>query len=389
MSVLTTPHQAEIIALAKSLAPAFAERAAGHDRENTFPYENYDDLKRAGYHTITLPEEIGGRGAGLLDLCLGQEELAVGDGSTALGIGMHLSLLGRLVEDPSWPEHIWKRVTTGVVERGALINSAATEPGMGSPSRGGMPVTTASHVPGGWELSGRKTFTTIAPVLDYFVVLAGMEEEEQRGSFLVERNTPGVRIEETWDVLGMRATGSHDLVLEDVVVPEDAYIPPGSNPSSAGGGRAWAALSLGAVYLGVARAARDFAVTFAQERVPTGLGKPISELQSVQERLGRMELSIRAARAVLLDTARAWDERPESRADLAPDIAASKYLSTNCAIEVTDLAMRLVGGSALSRRLPLERLFRDARAGLYNPPSDEAALQTLGRWLIGDRPQLS
>lgn len=360
-----------------------------HDRENTFPYENYEDLKRAGYHTLTLPADAGGSGARLLELCLGQEQLAIGDGATALGIGMHLSLLGRLAEDRSWPEEMWTRIARDVVERGALINSAATEPEMGSPSRGGMPVTFASRAPGGWELNGRKTFTTIAPVLDYFLVLAGMEVDDRRGSFLVERGTSGLRIEETWDTLGMRATGSHDLVLEAVHVPDEAYIPPVQRPASAGASRAWAALSLGAVYLGVARAALDFAATYAKGRVPSGLGKPISELPGVQQNLGRMDLSIRAARTLLMTTAAAWDAEPNRRADLAPDVAASKHLATNCSIEVTDLAMRLVGGSALSRNLPLERLFRDARAGLYNPPSDEATLGLLGRWALGERPALT
>jgi len=252
-----------------------------------------------------------------------------------------------------------------------------------------MPTTTAVRVDGGWEITGRKTFTTIAPVLDYFVVLAGMEDEESRGSFLVPKGTPGLSVEETWDVLGMRSTGSHDLVLEEVRVPDEAFIPPPSKPDTTGGGRAWAALSLGAVYLGVARAARDFAVSFARDRVPTGLGKPISELPNVQQNLGRMELSIRAARSVLHGAARAWEDDPEHRADLAPDVAAAKHLATNCAIDTTDLAMRLVGGSALARDLPLERLFRDARAGLYNPPSDDAALQTLGQWVLGDRPKLA
>lgn len=91
MSFTTTSLQNEIIETAHSLVPIFAERASEHDQDNTFPYQNYEDLKRVGYHTLTVPKEFGGQGAGLLDLCLGQEELATGDASTALGIGMHLS----------------------------------------------------------------------------------------------------------------------------------------------------------------------------------------------------------------------------------------------------------------------------------------------------------
>ncbi len=388
---MTTQQQSvrdRVVETARSLAPALAERAARHDRENSFPFENYEDLIRAGYHTATVPERLGGMGAGLHDLCLGQEQLGIGDGSTSLGIGMHLSLLGRLAEEDSWPEELWERVCGDVVERGALINSAATEPGMGSPSRGGAPVTTARRVSGGWEISGRKSFTTIAPVATYFIVLAWIEEEERRGSFLVRRDQDGVSVAETWDALGMRATGSHDLVLERVRVPEESYIRPRDSRPAPGPGRAWGALTLGATYLGVAQAARDYAANFARSRTPTGLGRPISELEHVREGIGRMELSIRSARAVLFETARTWQEEPERRDELAPDIAASKYLATNCAVQVTDLAMRLVGGSALSRRFPLERLFRDARAGLYNPPADHETLVLLGRWVLGERPQL-
>jgi alkylation response protein AidB-like acyl-CoA dehydrogenase len=385
-----TQSQQEIVETARSLAPTFADRAAEHDRENSFPYENYDDLRRVGYQALTVPREFGGRGAGLLETCLGQQELGAGDGATALGIGMHLGLFGRLSEDRAWPSAMWERVCRDVVQRGALVNAAATEPEMGSPSHGGMPTTTAHRVDGGWQITGRKTFTTLAPVLDYFVVLAAIGEGE-RGNFLVERGTPGLSVVETWDVLGMRATGSHDLVIDSVVVPEEARIvaPSDRPPGDGGSGRAWAALLLSAAYLGVARAARDFTAKYAQERVPTGLGKPIAELEGVQESLGRMEIAMRGARPLLLDTAAAWDRDPAGRARLTPDIAAAKYLATNAAIQVTDIAMRTAGGPALSRTLPLERLFRDARAGLYNPPQDPATLKLLGRWVLGEEQPLT
>lgn len=373
--------------ITRPLVPALAEHAEEHDREASFPFESFDLLKQAGYHTLTVPTEFGGMGARLYELCLGQEDLARGDGSTALGIGMHLSLLGRLPEEGNWPRQLWERVCKDVVQRGTLINSAATEPAMGSPSRGGLPVTKARKVDGGWELSGRKSFVTLAPALDYFIVLATLEAEQKRGSFVVERSAPGVSVEPNWDVLGMRSTRSDDLVLESVFVPDEMYVPAFSQ-RSARGGRAWAALTIGATYLGIAVAARDTAAELLKARKPTGLGKPVSELEYIQEGLGRMDLSIRAARHLLHDTARRYDEAPAERADLTPAIASAKYLTTNAAIEVTDLAMRLAGGSALSQHLPLERLFRDARAGLYNPPSDHETLVLLGRWVLGERPEL-
>lgn len=390
-NVPLSPLQIEIVEIARALAFGFRERAARHDRENSFPFENYAELERAGYHALTVPERYGGRGARLLDVCLGQEELGAGDGATALGIGMHLGLIGRVAEDGSWPRELWDRICREVVESGALLNAAATEPEMGSPSRGGRPRTVARAVEGGWELTGRKTFTTLAPVLDYIVVLAAIEPGEDRGNFLVPRGAPGVAIDETWDVVGMRATGSHDLVLENAFLPEDARIvPPADRPKGDGaGGRGWAALSVGAAYLGVARAALEAAADYAKRRTPTALGKPISELEEVRRGLGRMDLAIRAARTLLLQTAGLWDGAPERRRELAPDIAAAKHLATNAAVEVTDQAMRIVGGPALSRSLPFERLLRDARAGLYNPPQDPATLELLGAWALGERPPLT
>ena len=99
----------------------------------------------------------------------------------------------------------------------------------------------------------------------------------------------------------------------------------------------------------------------------------------IQRRVGEMAIRLGAARAVLHDTARAWAASPAQRAALAPHIAAAKYLCTNAAIDATDQALRVAGGFGLTRALPLERFFRDARAGLTHPPADDAALELVGR----------
>jgi alkylation response protein AidB-like acyl-CoA dehydrogenase len=189
--------------------------------------------------------------------------------------------------------------------------------------------------------------------------------------------SPGVRIEETWDNLAMRATGSHDVVFEDVFVPEDLRLPQAKGlPASQVSG--WNLLG-SAVYLGIAQAARDFAVQFAKDRVPAGLGKPISELQTVQHRVAQMELLLLQARSVLYGTAELWDKQPEQRPDLGWQFAAAKYTVTNHAIDITDQALRVVGSIGLQRRYPLERYFRDVRAGLGNPPMDDVALTLIGK----------
>src|SRR5688572_3427506 len=183
-----TDRQRGFVALAAELADRFAERAEAHDRAGTFPHENFADLHRAGYLSLTVPTEFGGQGATILEAALAQERLARGDGATALGGAMHLGILGRigravLAGDPAemggWDRERYARVARAVLEEGALINSAASEPETGSPSRGGRPATRAvptstnepnsqsdsdhTQVGRGYTLTGRKTFTTMAP----------------------------------------------------------------------------------------------------------------------------------------------------------------------------------------------------------------------------------
>jgi alkylation response protein AidB-like acyl-CoA dehydrogenase len=380
-----TERQAEYMALADRLGAFAAERAPAHDREGSFPFESIAELRASGYPALTVPKELGGWGADPLELALAQERLARGDGSVGLGSWMHLGLIARQATSRTWPAEIFARVCREVVEEGALINAAASEPALGSPSRGGLPSTTAVRTPDGWLLNGRKSWASLAPALTYAVVMATVEDDGQpprRANFLVRMTTPGVRVEPTWDTLGMRGTGSHDVVLEDVVVPLDVRLP-GEEAPGVGDPRGWNVGS-GAVYTGIAVAARDFAVEYARGRRPSGQeGASIAEYQAVQHRVAEMDMLILQSRSILYSTAEAWVERPELRDNLAWQVNASKYVATNNAIRVTDLALRVVGSAGLARGLPLERYFRDARAGLGNPPMDDIALTLIGKAALG------
>ncbi|MDE0311705.1 MAG: acyl-CoA dehydrogenase family protein, partial [Caldilineaceae bacterium] len=142
---------------------------------------------------------------------------------------------------------------------------------------------------------------------------------------------------------------------------------------------AWFICTVGAVYLGVAQAALDFAADYAAKRVPTALGKPIAELESIQRRLGQAELLLLQARALLYNTARDWDQFEARRDELTPAVIATKFTVTNNAIEAVDHAVRVVGGASMSRSLPLERYLRDVRPGLFHPLNDDQALTIFGR----------
>jgi alkylation response protein AidB-like acyl-CoA dehydrogenase len=387
-----TERQTRFVALAQSLAAKFNGRAAEHDRMGSFPFENYADIRASQLPALIVPTEYGGWGASLLETVLVAENLAVGDGSTALSTVMHFQTLGNVIESRSWPEALMEQICRAAVEQGALINSIATEPEMGSPSHGGKPATTATPVPpmdsrpAGYLLNGRKNFASMSPTLDYMIISASLQDDSDKVAQFVMPPGPGVEIVETWDALGMRSTGSHDVVLTDVFIPADQMIPPRS-PESTGNPtgkkvNAWFSLCLSAVYMGVAEAALQCAARYAQERVPTALGKPIATLQSIQRRLGEAELSLHQARIQLYHTADLWDRFPDQRADLIESVLVAKYTATNNAIDVVDHAMRVVGGASMTKSLPLERYYRDVRGGVVHPMHDDLIFTTLGQMVL-------
>ncbi len=138
----------------------------------------------------------------------------------------------------------------------------------------------------------------------------------------------------------------------------------------------------GLLYLGVGEAALAQFTRYALQRIPSALGKPIAGLPRTQHAIGEMDVTLRAARAVLYTAADTWHEQPGKRAGVAGDLAAVKYLCTNAAVKATELALRAAGANGLDRRLPLERYFRDSRAGLLHPPQDDLALELMGRLVV-------
>jgi alkylation response protein AidB-like acyl-CoA dehydrogenase len=355
----------------EALAARFAERAAVHDREGSFPHENFADLRDAGYLKLTVPSEFGGDEASLHELVALQERLAYGDGSTALAVGWHIGQVLHLRTTRKWPDRLFGELCQAIVAEGAMINTFASEAASGSPSRGGKPETTAIRDGGGWLITGRKTFSTLSPILDRFVVTAYIPEEETTADFLIYKNER-VSIIETWDTIGMRGTGSHDVVLNGVFASDDSRLS-GKGVDDGGG---WL-LHIPACYVGIALAARDFAINFAKTYRPNHLQSPIAELPMIQQSIGQMEVELRTARCLLYAAADRWDQEPENRPFLKPELGLAKYVAVNNAIKVVDIAMRIVGGASLSKTLPLERYYRDVRAGLHNPPMDNAVLNTL------------
>lgn len=377
---ITSEDERKRLKLTRELAKAFSERAAKHDVDGSFPHENIQDLKDSGYVTWTVPRKYGGAEISLREMLIHQEQLARGDGSTALAIGWHVGMILNLRASGAFPEEMFRALCEDVMIRGALINSCASEPATGSPSRGGRPETTATPVDGGYRITGRKTFSTLSPALDWIMVTAGIADSNEIGEFIVHGDD--IEIIETWNTLGMRATGSHDIVLDNVFVSEKDIVAikqPGAKSERNSDGGGWM-LHIPACYLGVGLAARDFAMQFAANYQPNSLPHPIAEVPHVEQKLGEMELKLLVARTLMYDLATRWDnadahDRPKMRANFG----AAKTQATGAAYEVVDLAMRVGGGRSLSRSLPLERYYRDVRAGLHNPPMDDIVFKMLAQ----------
>lgn len=356
-----------------SVQQQIEETAQQHDEEALFPYDNIELLKSIGYTKTTLPKEYGGDGFTIYDALLLQETTSKFDGSTGLITAWTLMNVGELFENRYW-EPTTLHTFGKEVAQGAIINKAVSEYAMGSPVRGGRPGATAKRSGDKWIINGRKNYTTGSHALDYFLTLVWVEDDAHTAFFLIPKTAHGVSIEETWDVVSMRSTGSHDLVLEDVVLDATALV---EIPSYTTGFKlnSWLLL-IPATYLGIAQAARDYAVQFAKTHSPNSIDGTIAQLPNVQALIGEMELHLLNARFALYGAAEACLD--ENRRALATNaINAAKHIVTNAAIDVVDKAMRVVGAKSLQRNNPLQRYYRDVRAGLHNPPMDDLTIRNL------------
>ncbi len=378
----------QLTALAAELASDFATRAAQHDRDNSFPVENIDRLKETGYTALLIPENSGGLGADLEDYVLCQEELAQGCGATAIAINMHLFGIGSMVElaDGLRPQDKFFYET--IAHGKQIIGGGISEPETGGDW--GYFATKAKPDGDFHVLNGRKTFTSLSPVIDLFMVMATIEGSAppRSATFLIPRNTPGLQVIETWDAMGMRATASHDLVIKGVRVPSIAMSesrPIGPIEEGAVSLFTWFSLSVAAVYTGIAIAAFKFVKEFTGRFKPLALPRPIKYLPGVQFAAADAEALIAASRALYIGMARDYlaDRKSfQGEAGLARVVMA-KYAATNNAIRAVDYLMEIVGAHGYLKKFPMERYFRDVRAGVNHPLSNARARELIGKNILG------
>lgn len=362
-----------------ALCAAFAARAAEYDGAGALPTASLQAAAAAGLFALTVPTALGGQAASLAQTAATARRLAAADPAPTLILAMTWLQHANIAHEQRWPEAVYRQVARDAVEGRGLINALRVEPALGSPHRGGLPATLARRTRDGWQLSGHKIYSTGARALRWFSVYARTDEDMPRvGYFLVPAASRGISIAETWDHLGMRATRSDDVILQDVAIPLPYAVDVRTvdewraAPQAA---HAWFALVVAAIYLGIADAARDWLIGFLHTRTPANLGKPLAQLERMQSAVGEIEGLIGASAALIEDAAARRDDT--TRPSAAPP-AMVKHLVTENAIAAVQKAVALVGNPALSRANPLERHLRNVLCGRVHSPQGDSVLQAAG-----------
>ncbi|MFC9539272.1 acyl-CoA dehydrogenase family protein [Lysinibacillus sp. NPDC056959] len=378
-------REQKLVQYASELAQQIDKTADKYDESGEFPFEQFKILEDAGYFKLTVPKKYGGEEISLYEMLLVQEQLAKGDGSTALSVGWHLLTFLNVREAKTWPEPIFAELSRKAVKEGYLLNIINSERGKGNISRGSLPGTIAKKVPGGYLITGEKAFASLAPILKQFTIIAYIEEENLTAEFLVTKNDQ-VEVVNTWDAMGMRATGSHDIIFHDTFVPEEALLykhRPNEINRFLADGRVYS-LEIPAVYLGVAGAARDYAIEFAKNTYSYSLENTIAHASHVQQKIGEIEILYQTARRTLYSIAAQVEHNPAIKDQLSEDVSIAKYVISNNAIDIVTKAMQVVGGRSLSKTSKLQRLFRDVQCSRFNPPADDVVITQLAKGLLVD-----
>jgi len=359
-------------ALADEIGPKFAERITAHDQNDSFVAENYAELKARKIFALGVPEEFGGAGASCADLAAFLRTLAHHCSSTALALSMHT----HLVATAAWRWRNQQAPVEGLLKRVAaedlvLVSTGGADFLLGS--------CKAVRVEGGYRVTGRKIFCSGAPAGSLMLTTAILDDPEDGPTVLqiaMPIAQPGVKVMDNWHPLGMRGTGSHDIVLEDVFVPDAAVAL--KRPSGK-----WHPLIhtvvlvalpvFNAVYVGVAEAARDLALEMARNRrddrsTQMLAGEVENELTTAQLALQRMvDLSMTAMPG----------------AETSAEVLCCRAILGRAARATLDKAMELAGGGSFMRTSRLERLFRDVQGVRFHPLQDKPQAAFVGRHVLG------
>ena len=378
--------------LTEEMLARFDERAATYDRENRFFTEDFEELRDSGYLLATVPEELGGSGLGLDDYVKLQSQLAYHAAPTALAVNMHCYWTG-VASDLQRGGDESCRWILDKAAAGEVFAALHGEAGNDIPLL--LSTARARRAEGGWKISGHKIFGSLSPVWTYGGFHA-MDDSDPENTVIVHgfipKGSAGMEIVETWDTLGMRATQSHDTLLDEVFVPDD-LVPVVCPPGFAGAGPfhvsvfAWALLGFSAVYIGAARRAFDLTIARVPQRTSIALspGRSMANHPEVQHNVMEMRVALDAAEALLERTARDWANGVE-HPDWPVRLIGTRYFVINQAMDIVDRAMDLSGGAATFRRNRLEQIFRDVRMGRFHPGGTLLAHELIGKLCLGVDP---
>jgi alkylation response protein AidB-like acyl-CoA dehydrogenase len=359
----------------------FAPRAARYDAESSFPYENYADLHAAGLNALTVPREYGGVDADAVTYVHALREIAKGCSATALTFNMHSTVVTFLAALGT--EEQKRRYFGEVVGRGARIASITSEPEQSF--RDKFVLNTVFHqTDGGYRVAGVKQFCSLGEAADYFFITGILEgtttAREGVVSAMIPSRDAGVKIEGTWNAVGMRGTISHTIRYDCAVDRANVIGRPGQYLTIDLQGFA---LGYAAVYLGIGEAAFEFMTEYARTKTQRPSAEPMSHHPLVQRTVAEVGTQIRAAGLLLHEAACI-----KMTGDREATMLAVNQAKTYCAdvgLMATDRALRLAGGRGILKELPLERWHRDALAGPVMPPANDRCLETAGKLLCGLR----
>lgn len=339
----------------------------------------------------SVPPEFGGFGMSLAEVARTARQLAYHAPATALALNMHHYWVGLAADLYRSGDKSLQWILEEARE-GAVFAAGHAESGNDIPLL--LSTTKAIRKDGGYVFNGRKSFGSLTPVWT-FLGLHGMDTSDPDNPKIVHafmpRDTKGVTIRETWDVLGMRATRSDDTVLENVFVP-DKYIARILPAGAAGmdafvlGIFAWALINFGNIYYSLATRMRDIVVEMVKTRTSVALTRSMAYHPLVQHGVAEMVLKLEGVLPQLESVATDWSNAKERGPEFALRIVAAKYNAVEVAFQVADTALELSGGFGMFKKSELERLFRDARAGRFHPANGLLTHELIGKMTLGIDP---
>lgn len=375
--------------LTDDMLDRFHERAPIYDRENRFFSEDFQELKEAGYLTMSLPRDLGGRDFRLDQVAKLQRQLGYVAAPTALATNMHLYWMGTGADLRHQGDRTFDFVLNEA-SRGKVFAAGHGERGNDIPVL--LSTATAERVEGGYRINGHKMFGSLSPVWDY-IGFHAMDTGHPAGPQIIHgfmpRNTPGVRIVKTWDTLGMRATQSDDTIFEDAFIADDlivATVPAGQPSVMLLTSLAWVEVTFASIYLGIADRALDLAVQNARKRTSLALTRSMAYHPEVQHEIAEAVLAIDTATAVVERVADEWTRGVDHGPLWLSKLVIAKHAGVEAAKKVVDISMTVSGGSGMFRSSELERLYRDVRAGGFHPQNTFLVHEMVGKLALGIDP---